>query len=177
MVRSIKVSDGGVVDVTVSLTTPGCPIRSHFQTSVASAARGVEGVSHVNVAFDVLNDQQKQALQAKLGRGGLPSGALAGVENVICVGSGKGGVGKSTLTANLAAALAAEGNPAGALDCDVYGYSIPRMLGVNRKPDVNAERKILPLDGPASGLVLSIGFFCVYMTGDRSVLREINEQG
>ena len=59
MVRSIKVSDGGVVDVTVSLTTPGCPIRSHFQTSVATAARGVEGVSHVNVAFDVLSAQEK----------------------------------------------------------------------------------------------------------------------
>src|SRR3954469_23316259 len=59
MVRSIKVSDGGVVDVTVSLTTPGCPIRSHFQTSVVTAARGVDGVSHVNVAFDVLSDSEK----------------------------------------------------------------------------------------------------------------------
>jgi ATP-binding protein involved in chromosome partitioning len=61
MVRSIQVSDGGVVDVTVSLTTPGCPIRSHFQTSVVTAARGVEGVTHVNVAFDVLSDQEKAA--------------------------------------------------------------------------------------------------------------------
>ena len=68
MVRSITVSDGGVVDVTVSLTTPGCPIRSHFQTSVVSAARSVEGVSGVNVAFDVLSDQEKAGLQQKLGR-------------------------------------------------------------------------------------------------------------
>ncbi|HKF84059.1 MAG TPA: P-loop NTPase, partial [Solirubrobacterales bacterium] len=89
----------------------------------------------------------------------LPQGALAKVKNVICVSSGKGGVGKSTMTANLAAALTAEGHPAGALDCDVYGYSIPRMLGVNHKPEVNAERKILPLDSPSGVKVMSIGFF------------------
>src|SRR5687767_7036314 len=160
MVRSIKVSDGGVVDVTVSLTTPGCPIRSHFQTSVATAARGVEGVSHVNVAFDVLSDQEKQGLQQKLGRpGGLPEGALAQVANVTCVGSGKGGVGKSSLTANLAVALAADGKKVGVLDADVWGYSIPRMLGLGaERPKVSAERKILPLE--AHGLkVMSIGFF------------------
>jgi ATP-binding protein involved in chromosome partitioning len=81
------------------------------------------------------------------------------VKNVICVSSGKGGVGKSTMTANLAAALTAEGHPAGALDCDVYGYSIPRMLGVNRKPAVNGERKILPLESPSGAKVMSIGFF------------------
>src|ERR687897_2619061 len=160
MVRSIKVSDGGVVDVTVSLTTPGCPIRSHFQTSVASAARGVEGVSHVNVAFDVLSDQEKQGLQRKLGRpGGLPEGALAQVANIVCVGSGKGGVGKSSLTVNLAAALRAEGKRVGVLDADVWGYSIPRMLGLGgERPRVNGERKIIPLE--AHGLkVMSIGFF------------------
>ena len=65
---------------------------------------------------------------------------------MICLASGKGGVGKSTMTANLAAALAAEGKSVGALDCDVYGYSIPRMLGVEGRPDVNAERKIIPLE-------------------------------
>ena len=160
MVRSIKVSDGGVVDVTVSLTTPGCPIRSHFQTSVATAARGVEGVTHVNVAFDVLSDQEKAGLQQKLGRpGGLPEGALAQVANVTCVGSGKGGVGKSSLTVNLAAALRAEGKKVGVLDADVWGYSIPRMLGLGaERPKVSAERKILPLE--AHGLkVMSIGFF------------------
>jgi ATP-binding protein involved in chromosome partitioning len=105
MVRSIDVSANGVVDVTVSLTTPGCPIKGHFQTSVAEAASALEGVTHVNVYFDVLSDTQKAALQQKLGRGSLPAGALAQVANVLCIGSGKGGVGKSTLTANLAAAL------------------------------------------------------------------------
>ena len=160
MVRSIAIKDGGVVDVTVSLTTPGCPIKSHFQTSVVKAVTGVEGVTHCNVGFDVLSDQEKGVLQRKLGRpGGLPEGALAAVQNVICIGSGKGGVGKSSLTVNLAAALVAEGKRVGVLDADVWGYSIPRMLGLGAdKPRVNGQRKIIPLD--AHGLkVMSIGFF------------------
>src|SRR3954463_898399 len=124
MVRSVEIKEDGVVDVMVSLTTPGCPIRNHFSTGVANAVQALEGVTHVNVAFDVLNDKQKAELQRKLGRGGgLPSGALAQVQNVICVGSGKGGVGKSTLTANLATALAADGKKVGILDADVGGYS------------------------------------------------------
>src|SRR3954464_3379859 len=161
MVRSIGVHDAtGVVDVTVSLTTPGCPIRGHFQTAVANSVGALEGVSGVNVDFDILTDQQKGALQQKLGRGSLPEGALAQVSNIICVGSGKGGVGKSTLTANLAAALTASGKTAGVLDADVWGYSQPRMLGIGaEKPKVSAERKLLP-NFSADGIkVMSIGFF------------------
>jgi ATP-binding protein involved in chromosome partitioning len=159
MVRSIDIGANGVVDVMVSLTTPGCPIKGHFQTAVAEAVTALEGVTHTNVYFDVLDDQQKQALQQKLGRGSLPAGSLAQVQNVICIGSGKGGVGKSTLTANLAAALSAEGKRVGVLDADVWGYSIPRMYGLGAtRPPVSAERKILPLD--AHGVkVMSIGFF------------------
>ena len=159
MVRSIEIGANGVLDITVSLTTPGCPIKGHFQTAVAEAAGALEGVSHVNVYFDVLNDTQKAALQQKLGRGSLPEGALAQVANVLCIGSGKGGVGKSTLTANLATALAGEGKKVGVLDADVWGYSIPRMYGLgSTRPPVSAERKILPLE--AHGVkVMSIGFF------------------
>jgi ATP-binding protein involved in chromosome partitioning len=160
MVRSIDISEQGVVDVTVSLTTPGCPIKGHFQTNVAKAAGGVAGVTAVNVGFDVLSAQEKQGLQKTLGRaGGLPEGALAQVKNVVCIGSGKGGVGKSSLTVNLAAALAADGKKVGILDADVWGYSIPRMLGLgSERPKVSGERKILPLE--AHGLkVMSIGFF------------------
>jgi len=159
MVRSIDVSANGVADVTVSLTTPGCPIKGHFQTAVAEAVTALEGIAHCNVYFDVLSDTQKQALQQKLGRGSLPQGALAQVQNVICIGSGKGGVGKSTLTANLAAALAAEGKRVGVLDADVWGYSIPRMYGLgSTRPPVSAQRKIVPLE--AHGVkVMSIGFF------------------
>ena len=160
MVRSIEVREGGKVEVVVSLTTPGCPIRSHFQQAVAANVAALEGVTEVGVGFDVLSDEEKSHLQQALGRpGGLPEGALAAVKNVVCIASGKGGVGKSTMTANLAAALQAEGHPSGALDADVYGYSIPRMLGVDRRPDVNAERKIIPPTGPAGIKVMSIGFF------------------
>ena len=160
MVRSIEVHDDGRVDVVISLTTPGCPIRAQFERAVVENVGAVEGVGSVGVGFDVLSDSEKSGLQQKLGRsGGLPEGALAQVKNVICVASGKGGVGKSTMTSNLAAALAAEGKPTGALDCDVYGYSIPRMLGVDGRPEVNAERKIVPLLSPSGVKVMSIGFF------------------
>lgn len=159
MVRSIETAADGSVAVVVSLTTAGCPIRNHFQTAVVKAVKGL-GVASVSVAFDVLSDQEKGALQAKLGRPGtLPSGALAQVSNVVCVGSGKGGVGKSTLTANLAAALAADGKKVGILDADVWGYSIPRMFGLGGdRPPVSPERKIIPLE--AHGVkIMSIGFF------------------
>jgi ATP-binding protein involved in chromosome partitioning len=159
MVRSIDIADDASVAVTVSLTTAGCPIRNHFQTAVVKAVQGA-GATKVSVAFDVLSDSEKGALQKKLGRGGsLPTGALAQVQNVICIGSGKGGVGKSTMTANLAAALAADGKKVGILDADVWGYSIPRMFGLGgQRPPVSADRKILPLE--AHGVkVMSIGFF------------------
>ena len=117
-------------------------------------------MSRVNVGFDVLSDQEKGGLQQKLGRpAGCPRARWRRSSNIICVGSGKGGVGKSSLTVNLAAALRADGKRVGVLDADVWGYSIPRMLGLGgRAAAVSAERKILPLE--AHGLkVMSIGFF------------------
>jgi ATP-binding protein involved in chromosome partitioning len=158
MVRSIELGEGGAVSVMVSLTTPGCPIRNHFQTSVVQAVSALEGVTKVDVAFDVLTDVEKGELQKKLGRGGLPAGALAQVANVVCVGSGKGGVGKSTLTANLAAALVADGKKVGVLDADVWGYSIPRMFSVGGRPQVSSERRIMPLESHGVK-IMSIGFF------------------
>src|SRR3954467_2905886 len=160
MVRSIEIGDGGDVRVTVSLTTAGCPIRNHFVEAVAREAGTVPGVTSVDVAFDVLSDAEKSALQKSLGRGRLPAGALAQVANVLCIGSGKGGVGKSTLTANLAAALTADGKRVGILDADVWGYSIPRMFGLgNERPAVSAQRKIVPLEAQGGIKVMSIGFF------------------
>jgi ATP-binding protein involved in chromosome partitioning len=159
MIRRIDLGADGAVSVTVSLTTAGCPIRGHFQSGVRDALMGLPGVTSVSVDFDVMDEEQKATLRRTLGRTELPQGALAQVENVICVGSGKGGVGKSTLTVNLAAALQAEGRRVGVLDADVWGYSIPRMLGLGaERPSVSAEKKIIPLD--ASGIaVMSIGFF------------------
>jgi ATP-binding protein involved in chromosome partitioning len=159
MVRSVAVADDGTVDVTVSLTTPGCPIRNHFQQAVTERVSELADVRRVNVAFDVLTPEEKQGLQQKLGRNRLPEGALAQVKNVICVASGKGGVGKSTVTANLAATLALEGYAAAALDADVWGYSIPRMLGVSGRPRVSEDRKILPIEAAGGVKVMSIGFF------------------
>jgi ATP-binding protein involved in chromosome partitioning len=159
MVRSIDITEAGEVSITVSLTTAGCPIRNHFVEAVTREAGTVAGVTKVDVAFDVLSDGEKASLQQKLGRRSLPAGALAQVANVLCIGSGKGGVGKSTLTANLAAALTADGKSVGVLDADVWGYSIPRMFGLGgERPPVNAERKIVPLE--SNGVkVMSIGFF------------------
>ena len=160
MVRSIEQPEEGRVDVVVSLTTAGCPIRAHFEKAVVESVRALDGVETVTVGFDVLSPEEKQGLAQRLGRqGGLPEGALAAVKNVICIGSGKGGVGKSTVTANLAAALQAEGLRAAALDADVWGYSLPRMLGVHGRPMVSAERKILPLDAAGGVKAISIEFF------------------
>jgi ATP-binding protein involved in chromosome partitioning len=160
MVRSVEVHPNGVVDIMVSLTTPGCPIRDHFQNGVEEAVRGLDGVIGVNISFDVLSDSEKQGLRQKLGRGSLPEGALAQVRNVICVGSGKGGVGKSSVTANLAAALAAHGKQVGVMDADVWGYSQPRMFGLSgERAKINAAHKIVPLDGADGVKVVSIGFF------------------
>ena len=151
MVRSIAIKPDGVVDVTVSLTTPGCPIKGHFQTAVAKAVDAASRASRaVNVGFDVLTDTEKGALQRKLGRpAACPRARSPRVQNVICVGSGKGGVGKSSLTVNLAAALAAEGKRVGVLDADVWGYSIPRMLGLGAdRPRVNARAQDHPAGRP-----------------------------
>lgn len=160
MVRSVDIHPTGVVDVMVSLTTPGCPIRNHFENGVAQALRDLDGVAGVNVSFDVLSDNEKANLGRKLGRGSLPEGALAQVSNVVCVGSGKGGVGKSSVTANLAAALAADGKQVGVLDADVWGYSQPRMFGLGaERPRVDSERKLVPLTAHDGIRVMSIGFF------------------
>jgi ATP-binding protein involved in chromosome partitioning len=160
MVRSIETPAEGRVDVVVSLTTPGCPIRSHFEKGVKQAIHGLGGVDQINVGFDVLTDREKTGLQQRLGRpDGLPTGALAAVKNVVCIGSGKGGVGKSTVTSNLAAALAADGMRVAAMDADVWGYSIPRMLGVHGRPRVSPQRKILPLLAHGGVKVISIEFF------------------
>src|SRR3954470_1310942 len=142
LTKSIAVSAEGRVDVTVSLDAPGCAPRAHFDRAVKQRVASLEGVRHVNVHFaEAKAPAPRPGAPQPKGQGGLALGSLAGVRNVVCIGSGKGGVGKSTVTANLAAALAVEGKEAAALDADVWGYSIPRMLGVHGRPRVSAARK------------------------------------
>jgi ATP-binding protein involved in chromosome partitioning len=159
MIRSLQAFEDGRVDVVVSLLASDSPLRSRFEQVIRSQIFALEGTTEVNVGFDALSDDQKQGIQQYLGISSLPQPALSGVTNIVCVGSGKGGVGKSTVTANLATALAVEGKRAAALDADVWGYSIPRMLGVHGKPTVSPKRRIIPLTGPHGVRVISIEYF------------------
>src|SRR5919109_2448656 len=159
MVRDVRVDDGTVA-VTIALTVPGCPLRASFEEQVASALRAVEGLQAVELSFDVLSPEERAALTTKL-RGDVsprtPDVSIDAGTRVVAVASGKGGVGKSSLTANLAAAFSSLGHSTGVLDADVYGYSIPTMLGIHQRP-VAVDKMIVP---PVRGdlKVMSIGFF------------------
>jgi ATP-binding protein involved in chromosome partitioning len=159
MVRAVDV-DGGDVRVTIALTVAGCPLRSSFEDQVREAMRDVPGVESVSLSFDVMTPEDRQTLTTKL-RGGLNERSqglsVDASTRVLAVCSGKGGVGKSTLSANLAVALSRLGRRAGILDADVYGHSIPHILGIHQKP-VAVDRMIVP--PVKDGLkLMSIGFF------------------
>ena len=158
MVRDVVVSPGGAVQVTIALTVAGCPLRSSFEEQVATHVGAVAGVSSVALRFDVMSPEEKAALATRL-RGGRPEREirLDPTTRVVAVASGKGGVGKSTLTANLAAALAERGERVGVLDADVYGYSIPHVLGVSQRPIVVDSLIVPPVRGDLK--VMSIGLF------------------
>jgi ATP-binding protein involved in chromosome partitioning len=159
MVRGLMV-DGGDVSVTIALTVAGCPLRNSFQEQVARELGAVAGVRSVRLDFDVMTPEERTALTTKL-RGGRPEEErtirLEPTTRVIAVASGKGGVGKSSLTVNLAAALSSLGREVGVLDADVYGHSIPHMLGIRQKP-VLVDRVMVP---PVKHdlRLMSIGFF------------------
>jgi ATP-binding protein involved in chromosome partitioning len=159
MVRDVRI-DGGHVAVTIALTVAGCPLRSSFQDQVRDSVAPLEGVESVSLDFDVMTPEEKAALSARL-RGGV-SQRTKGISvdastRVIAIASGKGGVGKSSLTVNLAAAFTQLGQRAGILDADVYGHSIPHLLGIRQRP-VLVDRMIVP--PVAHGLhLMSIGFF------------------
>jgi ATP-binding protein involved in chromosome partitioning len=159
MVRGVEI-DGGDVRVTIALTVAGCPLRDSFQQQVAEALRDVPGVERVALDFDVMTPEERQALTTKLragfeGRGkGL---SLEASTRVVAVCSGKGGVGKSTLTANLAVALAQMGKQVGILDADVYGHSIPHVLGIRQKPVLVDKMIVPPVNHDLK--LMSIGFF------------------
>lgn len=158
MVRDVVVDGAGHVDVTIALTVAGCPLRSSFEDQVQRFVAAVDGVTSVRLHFDVMSPEEKAALSSRL-RGGRPEKTISldAATRVLAVASGKGGVGKSTLTANLAAALAARGERVGVLDADVYGHSIPHMLGVHQRPVVVDTMIVPPVRGALK--LMSIGFF------------------
>ncbi len=161
MVKNIDISPDGTVRVDVYLTVAGCPLRDTITRDVTAAVSAIEGVSRVRVELDVMSDEQRKALQTQL-RGGKPAPEIpfsqpTSLTRVYAVASGKGGVGKSSVTVNLAAALAATGAKVGIADADIYGHSVPRMLGVTGLP-TQVEKMIMPPS--AHGIkVISIGMF------------------
>jgi ATP-binding protein involved in chromosome partitioning len=147
MVKNVEVGAEGAVRVDVYLTVSGCPMRDTITREVRGAVSRLDGVRSVHVELDVMSDDQRRELQGKL-RGGkpereIPFASPTSLTKVYAVASGKGGVGKSSVTVNLAAALAAAGQKVGLLDADIYGHSVPRMLGVTARP-TQVEQMIMP---------------------------------
>jgi ATP-binding protein involved in chromosome partitioning len=157
MVRAVDI-DGGRVAVTITLTVAGCPLRSSFQEQVAREVGAADGVESVELSFDVMTPEQREALVTQL-RGGVERRGLSLSERtrVVAVCSGKGGVGKSTLTANLAASFARAGLETGVLDADIYGFSIPHLLGIQQRPVVVDKMIVPPVKDELK--LMSIGFF------------------
>jgi ATP-binding protein involved in chromosome partitioning len=160
MVRDVEVDADNVVSVTILLTVSGCPMKETLTRDVTNAVSAVPGVAAVRVALDVMSAEQRQSLQTQL-RGGSPAKEIPfarpdSLTKVLAVASGKGGVGKSSVTVNLALAMARSGRKVGILDADVYGHSIPAMLGVADERPIQVEEMIMPVQ--AHGLsVISIG--------------------
>jgi len=161
MVKGVSVGADGIAHVAVYLTVAGCPMRETITSRVTGAVEQVPGVRGVRVELDVMSDEQRTALRRNL-RGDsaepvIPFALPGSLTRVYCVASGKGGVGKSSVTVNLAAAMAARGLSVGVVDADIYGHSVPRMLGTTDRP-TKVENMIMPPQ--AHGVkVISIGMF------------------
>lgn len=147
MVSSIAVGDEGRVDVTVTLTISGCPLRVQIRDDVKSKVRALPGVTDVVVHFGEMNQAQRSDVMQRARRraaDNAPETAVSLTTRVIAVASGKGGVGKSSVTVNLASALADRGHGVGVLDADIWGFSVPRMLGVSGRLGAADDRRIQP---------------------------------
>jgi len=163
MVSSVDIQPDGRVTVAILLTVAGCPLRDKLTSDITAAVGTVSGVREVKVDFGVMSPEQRRDLQASL-RGGaahaepvIPFSQPGSRTRVYAVASGKGGVGKSSVTVNLAAALAVRGLSVGVVDADIYGHSVPRMLGADGRP-TQVEDMIMPPQ--AHGVkVISIGMF------------------
>jgi ATP-binding protein involved in chromosome partitioning len=166
MVADVAI-DGGTVNVHVLLTVPGCPMRDRIEREVTAALTPLEGVTDVRVNLSAMTEQQRGEFATKVrghaggqtqgGQPVIPFAQMDSQTKVLAIASGKGGVGKSSITTNLAVALAREGHSVGILDADIWGYSIPRMMGVQGRP-VAFENMVMPLQAHGCK-VISIGFF------------------
>ncbi len=161
MVQDVAVGADGAVAVTILLTVAACPLKDTLTRDVTAAVAAVPGVTDVRVTLGVMTDEQRAALRTQL-RGGAPEKEIpfaqpGSLTRVYAVASGKGGVGKSSVTANLAAALAQQGLKVGVVDADIYGFSIPRMLGVTGTPTQVDDMILPPLAQDVK--VISIGMF------------------
>jgi ATP-binding protein involved in chromosome partitioning len=168
MVKSVEIDGSGTVTVGIWLTIAGCPMREQITRDVTAAVSRLSGVTSVRVDLDVMSDDQRRELQTQL-RGGaaapeIPFAKPGSLTQVYAVASGKGGVGKSSVTVNVAAALAERGLAVGVVDADIYGHSVPRMFGITDRP-TQVEQMIMPPQ--AYGVrVISIGMFT---TGNAAV--------
>ncbi len=161
MVESVDLSDEGLVRLTVLLTVAGCPLKDTINRDVTTAVGGVEGVTGVELELGVMSAEQRAGLQETL-RGGqaqreIPFAQPGSLTQVLAVASGKGGVGKSSVTVNLALAMAAMGRKVGIVDADVYGHSVPAMLGVADHRPTQVEELIMPVPTASGVSVISIG--------------------
>ena len=161
MVESVEVDESGLASVTILLTVSGCPLKETLTNDTTAALLSVEGVTRVKVTLGVMSDEQRTQLRTSLRGGGaereIPFAKPGSLTRVYCVASGKGGVGKSSVTVNLAVAMAQEGLRVGVVDADVYGFSIPRMLGTERRPTQVGDMILPPLAHDVK--VISIGMF------------------
>ncbi|WP_219728352.1 Mrp/NBP35 family ATP-binding protein [Streptomyces cahuitamycinicus] len=161
MVKEISVGADGAVLVGIYLTVSGCPLREKITADTTAAVSALPGVREVRIELDVMSDEQRTELRRSL-RGDtdepeIPFARPGSLTRVFCVASGKGGVGKSSVTVNLAAAMAFHGLSVGVLDADIYGHSVPRMLGVTAGP-TRVEKMIMP-PGANGVKVISVGMF------------------
>jgi len=161
MVESVDVDESGHATITILLTISGCPLKETLTRDTTAALLSVEGVTSVDVTLGVMSDEQRAELRTSL-RGDNPEREIPfakpnSLTRVYCVASGKGGVGKSSVTVNLAAAMAQDGVRVGVVDADVYGFSVPRMLGVERSPTQVDDMILPPLAHDVK--VISIGMF------------------
>ena len=161
MVKSVDIAEDGAVHIGIYLTIAGCPMKGRIEKDVAEATRKVDGVTSVTVELDVMSDEQRKELQTKL-RGGqaekeIPFAKPSSLTKVFAVASGKGGVGKSSVTVNLAAAMAARGHKVGVVDADIYGHSVPRMIGASDFPTKVGDMIMPPTAHDLK--VISVGMF------------------